>query len=335
MGRQGSWPAIPREGKQNPMNSIKRRGLLAAIAAAGTAGSLAVLGIGASGAGAATHPHARPHALHVATATGTAPAPFQDVNSTAAKGWCVGANPCDGNAGLSDYGTIDLVPSGFSGGGFNNYAPATKAAAGTQMAVVTGTSDVNQQEGCPTPGVTEACTGPYYLFDGTGTDSLYKPFTVTDNVYLSPATAGSAGTEIDADSGLNNHTGNFGIDNVVGFCKQSTSTFSITFSHSSPAGCTGSATAGQGWVRIVWVYQNVSGEGFLTENVWETVSGKLTKIATTGPQPIIFPGDNSPEPVSALGGPGYFWYPTENLPGFVPVTNLALQSGVHQQGMAP
>jgi hypothetical protein len=333
MGRPGSWPAIPREGKQNPMNSIKRGGLLAAITAAGTAGSLAVLGIGASGAGAATHPHARPHALHAATATGTAPTPFQDVNSTAAKGWCVGAqSPCDGNGGNGDYGTIDLVPSKFSDGGYGNYAPFTKAAAGTQMAVVDGTSDENQNIGCPQPAQTEYCTGPYYLFDGTGTDSLFKAFTVTDDIYLSPSTAGPDGTEIDADSQVNTNTGGYGIDNVVGFCEQSNTAFSITFSHNSGTGCTGTATASQGWARVVWVYQNVSGDAYLTMNVWEEVGGKLTKVATSGPQPV---GGGAAESVSDWGGPGYFWYPTENLPGFVPVTNLALQSGTHQQGMAP
>lgn len=282
------------------------------------------------------HPHARPHALHAATATGTPPAPFQDVNSTAAKNWCVGGPvPCDGNAAAGDYGTIDLVPSKFSDGGTGNYAPFTKAAAGSQMAVVTGTTDVNQGQGCPNPGVTEGCTGPYYLFDTTGTDSKFVNFTVTDDVFLSPSTAGPAGTEIDADSGLNNSSGSFGIDNVVGFCKQSGTAFSITFAHNSPTGCSGTATATQGWARIVWVYQNVSGEGFLTENVWETVGGHLTKIASSGPQPITLAGSSSPNPVSQLGGPGYFWYPTENLPGFVPVTNLALQSGTHQQGIAP
>jgi hypothetical protein len=317
------------------MNSIKRRGLLAAIAAAGTAGSLAVLGIGASGAGAAVHPHARPHPAHAAVASGTAPTPFQDVNSTAAKGWCAGApTPCDGNAGAADYGTIDLVPSKFSGGGIGDYAPFTKAAASSKMAVVTGSGDVNEGQGCPQPTQTEYCSGPYYLFDGTGTDSKFVNFTVTDDVYLSPGTAaGPNGTEVDLDSGLNNSAGAFGTDDTVSFCNEGTD-FAVTFGHGSPIGCSGSATAGAGWARVVWVYQSVSGEGFLTENVWESESGHLTKVATSGPQPISLTG-GSPTPVSQLGGPGYFWYPTENLPGFVPVTNLALQSGVHQQGMAP
>jgi hypothetical protein len=57
------------------------------------------------------HPPARPHAAHAAKAAGAAPAPFQDVGGTAAKGWCLGSSPCDGNVGAGDYGTIDLVPS--------------------------------------------------------------------------------------------------------------------------------------------------------------------------------------------------------------------------------
>src|SRR5690349_3909209 len=77
-----------KERKENGMNALKK-GLLA-TAAAGTAAGLAVLGI-ASTSGAAVHPRARPHALHAATATGTAPAAFQDVNTNAAKGWCHGA----------------------------------------------------------------------------------------------------------------------------------------------------------------------------------------------------------------------------------------------------
>jgi hypothetical protein len=315
------------------MNAL-RRGLLAA-AAAGTAAGLAVLGI-AGTSGAAVHPHARPHALHAATATGTAPAAFQDVNTNAAKGWCHGAVPCDGNGAAGDFGTIDVVPSKFSDGGFGNYAPFTPSVGGGHMAVVDGTGDVNQGQGCPTPNVAESCTGPYYLFDGTGSDSLFKAFTVTNNVYLSPSTAGPDGTAIDLDSELNTSSGGFGIDNVVEFCAQGGTSFSVTFSHNSPAGCSGTAAVtGAGWMRVVWVYSNVSGFGYLTENVWKTVSGVLTKVATSGPQPIILPGDSSAEPVSTLGGPGYFWLPTENLPGLVPDTNLALQLGQHPQGMVP
>lgn len=316
------------------MGQFKRRGLFAVIAAAGAAGSLAVLGISASGAGAAVHPHARPHARQAATATGTAPVPFQDVNTTAAKGWCVGSGPCDGNGAAGDYGPIDLVRSGFSGGGYGNYAPSTKAAGGAFMAVTTGTSDVNQGQGCPNPGVTEYCTGPYYLFDGTGADSLYKPFTVTHMIYLSPATAGS-NTVIDEDSELNTNTGAYGIDNIVEFCSTGGS-FTVTFSHSSPSGCTGTAsTTHAGWVRVVWNYLSVSGLGYLTENVFQVQGGKLVKIATSGPQPIELNGDTSAEPVRSLGGPGYFWQPTLNVDGFLPGTDLALQSGTHPWGLAP
>lgn len=312
------------------MNRI-RKGLLAVTAAAGGAAIVTAM-TAAPGAGAATHPHARPQALHAGAniATGTAPTPFQDVNTSAAAGWCNGAGqPCDG----SGFGTVDLVPSKFSGGGAGNYAPATASVGGAHMAVNSGTTDVNQGNGCPNPGVPESCTGPYRLFD-SGSDSLYKPFTVTHMIYLSPATAGN-NTVIDEDTALNDSAGNFGIDNVVEFCSTG-GAFTITFAHNSPAGCSGTAlTSTAGWVRVVWNFQTVSGLGFLTENVWQSQGGTLTKIATTGPQPIELGSSTSADPVSQLGGPLYFWEPTLNVDGFLPATDLALQSGTHAQGMAP
>jgi hypothetical protein len=104
-------------------------------------------------------------------------------------------------------------------------------------------------------------------------------------ICLSPATAGS-NTVIDEDTALNDNTGSFGIDNVVEFCSTGGS-FTVGFSHNSPAGCPDTAsTASAGWVRVVWNFQSVSGLGFLTENVWQTVDGKLTKLATSGRSPL-------------------------------------------------
>jgi hypothetical protein len=203
------------------------------------------------------------------------------------------------------------------------------------MAVAMGTTDVDQGQGCPDPSVTESCTGPYYLFDGSGTDATFRAFTVTHDIYLDPSTAGPNGTEVDEDTELNTSTGAFGVDNTVGFCAES-GAFTVTSSHGSPAGCTGpAAITSSGWVRVVWVFSNVSGYAYLTENVWQKVGGSLTKVWTSGPQPVILPGDTSAEPTSAVGGPGYFWEPTEQLPGFLPETNLALQLGQHSSGETP
>ena len=57
-------------------------------------------------------------------------------------------------AGAGDFGTIDAaIPSGFSNGGFGNYAPGTPALFKGHMALISGTTQANQGLGCQTPGV--------------------------------------------------------------------------------------------------------------------------------------------------------------------------------------
>src|ERR1700728_1930487 len=130
-------------------------GSLGAIAIVGTAMTLAAFGAGASASTVTPRhavSHARPHVRthrngamsgsrsHPVTPVtqefGSNTSPFCPANS--------GNAPCDGNGGAGDYGTIDRVLSGFSNGGFGNYAPSTKALVGGWMALVSGTQDGNQ-----------------------------------------------------------------------------------------------------------------------------------------------------------------------------------------------
>jgi hypothetical protein len=324
---------------------IHPRGWLAGsvgiVAIAGTLG-LATIGTGASASMAGHHaaPHAaRPdahiHAGRNAVTSDPVVAFTQEFRHNDRQ-FCSGAGnaPCDGNGGAGDYGTIDRVPGGFSNGGYGNYAPSTPAlhGSGDWMALVSGTGDVNEGTGC-TSLATEACTGPYALF-GDGAENVFPSsgFTVTDDLYLSPATAATNGALIDDDVELNNTSGTFGIDNVITACPES-GQFVINFGHNSPGSCAtpGAATISTaGWYRFVFVFSNAAGYAYLTMNVVSEASSPAI-IATSSPQPV---GGGSAEPITSWGGPGYFWLPTENISG-VPLGNFALQTGQHPHGNTP
>jgi len=317
-------------------------GSLGAVAVAGTLG-LATLGTGASASMAAHHvarPPARPHALIRAGQNAAASDPvvtFTQEFQKNTKQFCddPSANPCDGayNGGgnAQDFGTIDRVPGKFSNGGFGNYAPSTPALTGTWMALVSGDQDINQGTGCPGT-APEQCTGPYAFF-GDGSENGYPAsgFTVTSDLYLSPATA-SNGSLVDDDVEINTSTGAYGIDNVITACPES-GAFIINFGHNSPGSCetpgAGSISAA-GWYRFVFVFSNVAGSAYLTMNV-VTEGSTHTIVATSGPQPV---GGGAAEPISDWGGPGYFWLPTENISG-LPLANFALQLGQHKFGHTP
>ena len=241
-----------------------------------------------------------------------------------------GNPPCDG--AQNDYGTIDIVPSGFSNGGSGNYAPFTKALSGHNMAIVSGTSVQNQGRGCPSS-ATEYCTGPYALF-GTGSkqghlNSFGDGFTVTDDLYLSPSTAAPVGSLVDSDVELNSSSGHYGIDEIITACAQSGG-FVINFGHNSPGPCSGTPViTSPGWYRFVYDFTDSGGDAVVTESVYSE-SG-LTQVATSGPQPV---NGASATPVSTWGGPGYFWLPTEDFSG-LPLANFALQPGDHPTGNNP
>jgi hypothetical protein len=313
-----------------------------------------VLGVMLSGAGATTHHVARPdHSRHgVKPMTGTTGAPqvFHQEFSGNTKYFCPagsGNAPCDGNSAAGDYGTIDRVASGFSNGGEGNYAPSTTtpgADFGTWFGLTSGADAGNQGVGCPAdnPPGNESCSGPYALFpvvgeasDDWGGSSVFPSsgFTVTNDLYLSPGTAGPTGTLIDDDVELNNNAGTYGIDNIVGVCYNSVAGgFTINFSHNTgncdyTSGTTPVVTT-SGWYRFVFVFSNVSGFAELTENVFTEGGGM---VASSGPQPV---NGSSATPITQWGGPGYFWLPDDDVSG-LPLTNFALQDGQHSGGYSP
>lgn len=324
-------------------------GSVGAITIVGTALTLAAFSAGASASTATPHghsvSHARPHApsprngaasastSHPVTAFtqefGTNITPFCPAHTSNA--------PCDGNGLAGDFGTIDRVPSGFSNGGFGNYAPSTKALVGSWMALVSGTQDGNQGAGCAGTTTTsnpgEACTGPFGLF-GTGAaageDNVFpaKGFTVTDDLYLSPSTALPAGSLVDDDVSLNDNTGHFRIDNVITACAES-GEFLISFGNSSPGSCSGTqAITSAGWYRFVFAFSDNAGNADVTESVRS--EPHATVVATSGLQPV----GGTAMPISGWGGPNYFWLPTEDFSG-LPLANFALQLGVETAGHKP
>jgi hypothetical protein len=237
--------------------------------------------------------------------------------------------PCDGAP--TDYGTIDRVPSGFTNGGYGNYAPSIAALYKGFMARVSGDGDVNQGKGCPTLSVTELCSGPYALF-GTGTENVFPKngFTVTDDLYLTTANAPPAGNLVDDDVELNTNTGTYGIDNVITACSEGGG-FVINFGHNSPGSCAGApVVTTSGWYRFVFDFSNASNKAYLSEFVYK--EGTSTPIATTGLQPVG--GTATAESIHDWGGPGYFWLPTEDISG-LPLANFALQLGQHPTGHTP
>ncbi len=304
---------------------------LLAIAAMTATGSPA----GAS-AGVVSHPRPAAAARAAAVATAVSPTFVSDQFQANKGGFCaVATELCDGNATAGDFGTIDAaIPSHFSNGGFGNYAPGTPALAlFTKMALISGTTQANQGLGCQTPGV-EGCTGPYYRAAPNQNAFPANGFTVTNDVWLDPAAATGTAGEIDLDVALNDSTGNFAQDNIFAVCNQGGGAgYSVTFGHNSPGVCTGSpAITAAGWYRFVWLFTNVGGKVFQTQRV--IAENGLTTVADSGPQPVIFPGDSSVEPVGSVGGLRYFWYPTLQVAG-MPMGNFAIQLGQHGTGHTP
>jgi hypothetical protein len=270
--------------------------------------------------------------------------PFVQEFSTNTSSFCPagsGNAPCDGANG--DYGTIDRVASHFSNGGAGNYAPETPALTGGWMAVVDGTGVANQGIGCAgttsTSNPGEDCTGPYALF-GTGKamgDENVFPaggFTVTNDLYLSPATSGPAGSLVDDDVELNNNLGQYGIDNIITACAEDTASnalgFVVNFGHNSPGSCAGTPViTTAGWYRFVFVFSDKNGDAYLTESVRSEATGNV--VASTQPEPV---GGGSPSHISNWGGPGYFWLPTEDFSG-LPLANFAVQPGQVTAGHRP
>jgi hypothetical protein len=300
---------------------------------------IAAVALSAGTASATVGHHPRPvaHAPASGTHTDTSypTSAFQQLFKSNTTTFCPagsGNAPCDGIA--NDYGTIDRVSSGFSDGGSGNYAPTTAALAGSWMAVVDGDEVGNQGAGCPGTTATsnpgETCSGPYALFGsglGEGAENVFPSngFTVTSDIYLSPTTAAPAGSLVDSDVGLNNNAGTYGADNIITACYESGG-FVVNFGASSPGSCTGSPViTTDGWYQMVWVFSNVAGNAFVTMNVLSEPGA--TRVATSGPEPE----GGTTTPILNWGGPGYFWFPTEDF-GSLPVGQFAEQLGQHKAG---
>jgi hypothetical protein len=346
----------------------KRTSILVAVGVLALGTSAGALG---ASAGASVKHVARPHGrlAHGVRAGGESsggPAPFTMQFATAGSAsvptsyagmFCSQSSGCDGAVG--DYGTIDRVLSGFSNGGDGNYAPFTSALTGNWFAITSGSQAENQGQGCPELGTSEYCSGPYALFPvyngvvGENGDSDVFPsdgFTVTDDLYLDPATApGPNDSAIDNDVELNASTATgggatdyYGNDNIIVACYETNADgqgdagFVIQWGPGdtlcSPNAANDPVITDAGWYRFVWLFIPVNGYVYVSENVIQESSGDT--IGTSGSFPFEFSGDTSAEPVASVGGPGYWWMPGLEASG-VPLTNFALQLGQHPSGHTP
>jgi hypothetical protein len=359
------WVAL--RGRERLLMRVGKRTLImvaAGVLALGTgAGAL-----GAS-AGASVNHVARPHGRHVqgiraSTEPSGTPEPFTQQFGSAGSAssatsyadmFCNQSSGCDG--AVNDYGTIDRVPSGFSNGGVGNYAPFTSALTGGWFAITSGSQDENQGQGCPELGTSEYCSGPFALFPvvnggagDNGNSNVFPSngFTVTDDLYLDPATApGPNDSAIDNDVELNaatesSSTGYYGNDNIIVACYETNADgmgdagFVIQWGPGdtlcSPNAANDPAITTPGWYRFVWLFTPVDGRVFVSENVIDESTHDT--IGTSGSFPFEFQGATSAEPVNLVGGPGYWWMPGLEASG-VPLANFALQLGQEPSGHTP
>jgi hypothetical protein len=331
--------------------------------------------LGASAGASVKHvarPHGRNvHGLRAGTESSGAPEPFALQFATAGSAsaaasyadmFCNQSSGCDGAVGYD--GTIDRVLSGFSNGGDGNYAPFTSALTGDWFAITSGSQVEDQGQGCPELGTSEYCSGPYALFpvyNGGATDNGNSDvfpsggFTVTDDLYLDPATApGPNDSAIDNDVELNASTATgggatdyYGNDNIIVACYETNADgqgdagFVIQWGPGdtlcSPNAANDPVITTAGWYRFVWLFSSVDRHVFVSENVIQeptSTGSEPVTIGTSGTFPFEFHGDTSAEPVASVGGPGYWWMPGLEASG-VPLANFALQLGQHPSGNTP
>lgn len=318
-----------------------RRTILAATLGAATLGLAVTLGLVlSSGAATASNLSHRPGAAAASGATarpavGSTPG-FNAFSSTMQSAGLFCDNPadppCNGNAGAGNFGTADVVPATFSNGGFGNYAPGGAAPSPTGLAkyaVITGTTAANQGLGCQTPG-TEGCTGPY-IEDQTRPQTGFPSngYTVTVYQYVDPSYSSvKSDAQFDTDLGIGTSGGAYGRDEVI-TTSLGAGTASLSFGNSSPGTC---SSAGQittaGWYHYVWLVSNVGGKVFVTGRVLDSANNV---VFDSSPQPLEFGSDTSPEPVSAVGGLRYMWWPTLNVSG-LPVGFVGYQAGQLSNG---
>ena len=240
--------------------------------------------------------------------------------------------PCDGNAGAGDYGTADIVPATFSNGGFGNYAAGGAAPSPTGLtkyAVISGTTAANQGQGCQTPG-TEGCTGPY-IEDQTRPQTGFPSngYTVTVYQYVDPSYSSvKSDAQFDTDLGIGTSGGAYGRDEVITTCL-SGGAASLSFGNGSPGTCSGLGQITKaGWYHYVWLVTNVGGKVYVTARVLDSSNNV---VFDSNPQALEFGSDTTPEPVSAVGGLRYMWWPTLNVSG-LPVGFVGYKAGQSLNG---
>jgi hypothetical protein len=276
--------------------------------------ALCLIGITSSISGAATV-HSR------AASPGAAAGSVKNYKNTLArntKGWCTYAEGCNGQTGASDYGTIDVVPASFSNdGGYAAGAPGP----GKQKSyarVSGGGVDQDTIAGCAAPG-SENCTGPYVLYGGTGTDSVFPTstgFLSSIKIYLDTNWANSnPGQVVDWDVSLNDNTGAFLRDFIFNMCSTTDGGGGFYVSVSNNAGgCSTGPTevTASGWYTLEQQFYSIGGQivaDFLLVNSSGTTVERVlqeTGIATAD-----------------AGGPNYGWFPDEDVLG-LPVAQISL-----------
>lgn len=311
--------------------------------AATVAATVVVLGGGAfalaSSAGAATPHVSRPdaalrHADSANTPVYPVTAVTDEFQTGIGGGFCPahsGNLPCNGAVG--NYGVISRAVSEFSNGGAGNYAPAAPALPGQEFYAWTSGAQMDNRTGCPNAAV-EYCTGPFALFGkgkARGQENQFPAggFTVTADLYLDPAAIANLNPVLTADVGLNGSTGTYLADEFINFCPE-TGGLAVSNTYGSCASTNPVITAA-GWYRLIWQFADASGNAVVTERV-EAESHPGTALYVSELDAPVVP--NQTTAITAAGGPGYFWLPTEDVMG-LPLGNFALQLGQQPNGHTP
>jgi hypothetical protein len=290
------------------MSGIKgrnSRGLKYLASTAGAAGLAACILIGLPG---------------LAGASATSFPTYKNTFNSNTNGWCTAAQGCNGQVGAGNYGTIDVVPSKFSNEG--SYADAVPSP-GTQKhyARVSGAgTDQDSLSGCPAPG-SENCTGPFVLFGGTGTDSVFPTrtgFTSSIDIYLDTAwAAANPGQVVDWDVSLNDNTGAFLRDFVFNLCTTAADGGGFYVSTSNGAGgCSTGPTevTTSGWYTFNHQFYDVGGQ--IAADLIVTNSSDATITSSLQETGIL---------AADAGGPNYGWFPDEDVLG-LPIAKMAVKA---------
>ena len=287
----------------------QRRGRGAAI---GIVALVGVMGIGLTGVTASV----------AGAAAAKSPANYKNKLSNNTKGWCTPAQGCNGVGGnAADYGTINIVkPSDLNSGG---YASSIAAPAGQRkFARATGAGiDQDGPTGCPQAGYDAAlnspyCEGPYVLYGGSGSDSVFPAngFNSSIKIYIDAAWAhANPGQNLEWDVGLNNTSGQDLNDNGFTLCSESSGTGGFYVNLNQYSGCNPSpeVLTTSGWYTFQQNFQSVGGNITVTYTLTPPTGPVWTSVVNTG------------LPTSGTGGPNYGWLAAEDIQG-LPVADISL-----------